>query len=108
VPRHASVGNGSACARVQGTRPQTLGYSLSDSPVGQAAWIYEKLDQWSDPNDALSPLRDETLDNIMLYWLSNTGASSARLYFAVSPSRWSRRRPSRRLGRHSLCNPGAS
>jgi pimeloyl-ACP methyl ester carboxylesterase len=71
--------NGSAYARVQGTRPQTLGYSLSDSPVGQAAWIYEKLDQWSDPNDA--PSRDEMLDNIMLYWLSNTGASSARLYF---------------------------
>jgi epoxide hydrolase len=73
--------NGSAYARVQGTRPQTLGYSLSDSPVGQAAWIYEKLDQWSDPNDAPAPSRDEMLDNIMLYWLSNTGASSARLYF---------------------------
>jgi hypothetical protein len=39
-------------ARIQGTRPQTLGYSLADSPVGQAAWIYEKLSQWSDPKDA--------------------------------------------------------
>jgi pimeloyl-ACP methyl ester carboxylesterase len=74
---------GSGYARIQGTRPQTIGYSLSDSPVGQAAWIYEKLAQWSDPNDgpehALT--RDEILDNIMLYWLPNTGASSARLYF---------------------------
>jgi pimeloyl-ACP methyl ester carboxylesterase len=72
---------GSAYARLQSTRPQTIGYSLSDSPVGQAAWIYEKLDQWSDPNDAPTLSRDEMLDNIMLYWLSNTGASSARLYF---------------------------
>jgi hypothetical protein len=43
--------SGSAYAKIQGTRPQTIGYSLSDSPVGQAAWIYEKLAQWSDPND---------------------------------------------------------
>jgi epoxide hydrolase len=74
---------GSAYARLQGTRPQTIGYSLSDSPVGQAAWIYEKLAQWSDPNDGPEHelTRDEILDNIMLYWLPNTGASSARLYF---------------------------
>jgi pimeloyl-ACP methyl ester carboxylesterase len=74
---------GSGYARIQGTRPQTIGYSLSDSPVGQAAWIYEKLAQWSDPNDGPEHelTRDEILDNIMLYWLSNTGASSARLYF---------------------------
>ena len=74
---------GSAYARIQGTRPQTIGYSLSDSPVGQAAWIYEKLAQWSDPNDGPEHelTRDEILDNIMLYWLPNTGASSARLYF---------------------------
>jgi pimeloyl-ACP methyl ester carboxylesterase len=73
----------SAYARLQGTRPQTIGYSLSDSPVGQAAWIYEKLAQWSDPNDGPEHelTHDEILDNIMLYWLPNTGASSARLYF---------------------------
>ena len=67
----------------QGTRPQTLGYSLVDSPVGQAAWIYEKMWAWSDnqgaPEDALS--LDEMLDNIMLYWLPATGASAARLYW---------------------------
>jgi pimeloyl-ACP methyl ester carboxylesterase len=75
--------SGSAYARIQGTRPQTIGYCLCDSPVGQAAWIYEKLAQWSDPNDGPHHelTRDEILDNIMLYWLSNTGASSARLYF---------------------------
>jgi epoxide hydrolase len=74
---------GSAYARIQGTKPQTIGYSLSDSPVGQASWIYEKLVGWSDPNDGPGHMltRDEMLDNIMLYWLSNTGASSARLYF---------------------------
>src|SRR6201998_4582637 len=73
--------SGSGYARIQGTRPQTLGYSLADSPVGQAAWIYEKLSQWSDPKDAPGLSNGEMLDNIMLYWLTNTGASSARLYF---------------------------
>ena len=82
--------SGSAYARIQGTRPQTIGYSLSDSPVGQAAWIYEKLAQWSDPNDAPELSRDEILDNIMLYWLSNSGASSARLYFESFATDFSR------------------
>jgi pimeloyl-ACP methyl ester carboxylesterase len=67
----------------QATRPQTLGYALADSPVGQAAWIYEKFRAWTDcdgdPESVLS--QDEMLDNIMLYWLSNSGASSARLYW---------------------------
>ncbi len=74
---------GSAYAALQTTRPQTLGYGLADSPVGQAAWIYEKFGDWTDsgrqPEQVLS--RDEMLDNIMLYWLTDTGASSARLYF---------------------------
>lgn len=67
----------------QATRPQTLGYSLVDSPVGQAAWIYEKMFAWTDnagrAEDALS--RDAILDNIMVYWLTATGASAARLYW---------------------------
>lgn len=67
----------------QSTRPQTIGYSLVDSPVGLAAWIYEKMMTWTDnqgrPEDALS--RDAILDNIMLYWLPATGASAARLYW---------------------------
>lgn len=67
----------------QMTRPQTLGYGLADSPVGQAAWIFEKFNAWMDCNgNALNVLSyDELLDNIMLYWLPNCGASSARLYW---------------------------
>jgi pimeloyl-ACP methyl ester carboxylesterase len=68
---------------LQSTRPQTVGYALVDSPVGQAAWIYEKFHAWTDndgdPEDALT--RDEILDNITLYWLTETAASSARIYF---------------------------
>lgn len=67
----------------QSTRPQTLGYGLADSPVGQAAWIYEKFYAWTDnagtPESALS--LDAMLDNIMVYWLTNTATSSARLYW---------------------------
>jgi len=67
----------------QATRPQTIGYPLADSPIGQAAWIYEKFHDWTDNNgDPESALtRDEMLDNITLYWLTNTGPSSARIYF---------------------------
>jgi pimeloyl-ACP methyl ester carboxylesterase len=73
----------SGYSKQQSTRPQTLGYGLGDSPIGQAAWIYEKMWAWTDnrgaPEDALSP--DDMLDNIMLYWLPGTAASSARLYW---------------------------
>lgn len=73
----------SAYARLQATRPQTLGYLLADAPAGQAAWIYEKFQRWSDCNGDPETIfsRDRMLDNITLYWLTNTGASSARLYF---------------------------
>jgi len=73
----------SGYARQQGTRPQTLGYGLTDSPVGQAAWIYEKLAEWSDSGGVPENLfsLDEMLDNIMLYWLPAAGTSSARLYW---------------------------
>jgi pimeloyl-ACP methyl ester carboxylesterase len=67
---------------LQATRPQTIGYALTDSAVGQAAWIYEKFHAWTDndgdPEDALT--RDEMLDVITLYWLTKTAASSARMY----------------------------
>jgi len=67
----------------QSTRPQTVGYGLVDSPVGQAGWILEKFYAWTDcdghPENVLT--RDELLDNVMLYWLPGTGASSARLYW---------------------------
>jgi pimeloyl-ACP methyl ester carboxylesterase len=73
----------SGYSKQQATRPQSLGYGLVDSPVGLAGWIYEKLQAWSDnPGDARDVLgRDAVLDNIMLYWLTGTGASSARLYW---------------------------
>jgi pimeloyl-ACP methyl ester carboxylesterase len=67
----------------QRTRPQTVGYGLVDSPVAQAAWILEKFWRWTDcdgdPENVLS--RDELLDNVMLYWVTASGASSARLYW---------------------------
>jgi epoxide hydrolase len=67
----------------QSTRPQTVGYGLVDSPVGLCAWIVEKFWAWTDcdghPENVLT--RDELLDNVMLYWLPGTGASSARLYW---------------------------
>jgi pimeloyl-ACP methyl ester carboxylesterase len=73
----------SGYSKQQSTRPQSLGYGLVDSPVGQAAWILEKFWSWTDcnghPENALT--RDEMLDNIMLYWLPATAASSARLYW---------------------------
>ena len=75
--------DGSGYASIQGTRPQTLGYGLADSPVGQAMWIYEKFQAWSDnkgdPAEAISV--DRMLDDISLYWLTDTAASSARLYY---------------------------
>jgi pimeloyl-ACP methyl ester carboxylesterase len=73
----------SGYSKQQSTRPQTLGYSLVDSPAGLCAWIVEKFWSWTDcdghPENVLS--RDELLDNLMLYWLPAAGASSARLYW---------------------------
>ncbi|MGW3738160.1 epoxide hydrolase family protein [Streptomyces sp. NPDC005148] len=72
-----------AYAKQQATRPQTIGYSLVDSPVGLLAWILDKFAEWSDTED--SPFetisRDRILDDVTLYWLTRTGASSARLYY---------------------------
>jgi epoxide hydrolase len=80
----------SGYAKIQGTRPQTLAYALTDSPVGQLAWIVEKFKEWTDcvdvPEDAVS--RDRLLTNVMLYWLTATAGSSARHYWeAFHPSR---------------------
>jgi pimeloyl-ACP methyl ester carboxylesterase len=65
------------------TRPQTIGYALVDSPVALCAWIIEKFWAWTDHPGRLEDVlsRDELLDNLMLYWLPGTGASSARLYW---------------------------
>ncbi|MEM7019681.1 MAG: epoxide hydrolase family protein [Pseudomonadota bacterium] len=73
----------SGYSKQQSTRPQTLGYGLVDSPAGQGMWILEKFWAWMDcdghPENTLT--RDELIDNIMLYWLTGSGASSARLYW---------------------------
>jgi len=66
-----------------GTRPQTIGYALVDSPAALCAWIVEKFWAWTDHDGDLETVvgRDELLDNLMLYWLTGSGASSARLYW---------------------------
>jgi pimeloyl-ACP methyl ester carboxylesterase len=75
-----------AYMHVQGTRPQTLAYGLTDSPVGQLAWITEKFFEWSDseksPEDAIT--RDQLLTNVSLYWLTATAGSSANLYYEMA------------------------
>src|SRR5260221_107506 len=69
--------------RIQGTKPQTLGYGLNDSPAGLAAWIVEKFRAWSDSDGNVEKrfTKDELLTNITIYWVTGTGASSVRLYY---------------------------
>ncbi|WP_414217653.1 epoxide hydrolase family protein [Cupriavidus necator] len=80
------LNKGFGYAALMQTRPQTIGFGLADSPVGLAAWIYDKLADWvftrGDPERALG--RDAILDNISLYWLTNTGTSSGRIYWETS------------------------
>ena len=79
----STAGPGNGYFEVQATRPQTLAYALTDSPVGQLAWIVEKFKEWTHaadvPEDAVD--RDQLLTNVMLYWLTGTANSSARLYY---------------------------
>jgi epoxide hydrolase len=79
---HSSEAEG-GYAIEQGTKPQTLGYGLTDSPVGQLAWIVEKFKTWSDCGNDLesSFTKDELLDNVMVYWTCAAASSSARLYW---------------------------
>jgi epoxide hydrolase len=79
----------SGYAIVQSTRPQTLAYALTDSPVGQLAWIVEKFKEWTDPaaelpEDAVDC--DRLLTNVSIYWLTATAGSSARLYYEGAKS----------------------
>jgi len=75
--------DGAGWLKIQCTRPQTIAYGLTDSPVGQLAWIIEKFKEWTDsanaPEDAID--RDHLLTNVMLYWLTATAGSSAQLYY---------------------------
>ncbi|MDA0768904.1 MAG: multidrug MFS transporter [SAR202 cluster bacterium Casp-Chloro-G4] len=72
-----------AYGHIQGTKPQTLSYGLTDSPVGLAAWIIEKFRSWSDCNGDLESVytKDELLTNITIYWVTQTISSSVRIYY---------------------------
>jgi pimeloyl-ACP methyl ester carboxylesterase len=80
----------------QGTKPQTIGAVLNDSPVGLAAWIVEKFRTWCDCNGNPEPTftKDELLTNIMVYWVTQTAASAARIYYEnrhAGPAQYGRR-----------------
>lgn len=78
--------DGSGWRKLQSTRPQTIAYALTDSPVGQLAWIVEKFMEWTDskeaPEDAID--RDQLLTIVSLYWFTATAGSSAQLYYESS------------------------
>jgi pimeloyl-ACP methyl ester carboxylesterase len=74
-------------AQIQGTRPKTVAYGLTDSPVGQLAWIIEKFKEWTDPAAALpedAVDRDRLLDNVSLNWFAAAAGPSANLYYEVA------------------------
>jgi pimeloyl-ACP methyl ester carboxylesterase len=75
----------SGYSAIQGTKPQTVGYALEDSPVGLAAWIVEKFRAWSDCGGDVerSFTKDQLLANVCVYWFTRTATSSARLYFEM-------------------------
>jgi microsomal epoxide hydrolase len=75
--------NETAYSQLHGTKPQTLAYSLNDSPAGLAAWIVEKFRTWSDSGGDVEKrfTKDELLTNITIYWVTETGPSSIRLYY---------------------------
>jgi pimeloyl-ACP methyl ester carboxylesterase len=81
--RKQHMADGAGYQAIQGTKPQSLGYGLNDSPAGLAAWIIEKFHAWTHHNGDLEQAvsRDELLTNIMIYWVTQSITSSARLYF---------------------------
>jgi epoxide hydrolase len=79
----ARIADGTGYMAIQSTKPQTLSFGLTDSPVGLAAWILEKFHVWSDLDEggmAATYGWDRLLDNLMAYWVTNTAGSAARLY----------------------------
>jgi len=72
------------------TKPQTIAYALTDSPVGLAAWIIEKWRSWTDCDGQPETLftKDELLANISWYWLTRTGGTSVRLYYETFNDHW--------------------
>ncbi len=92
--RQAAFANERGYSNVQGTKPQTLGYGLNDSPAGLAAWIVEKFHTWCDCNGDIESrfTKDELLTNVTIYWVTQTITSSTRIYYE------SRRAPRRGTG----------
>ncbi len=81
---NAFQAEGMGYLQIQSTRPQTLAYALTDSPVAQLAWIVEKFQEWTDPTaelpeDAVD--RDQFLTNVTLWWLNSLGASAAHFIY---------------------------
>jgi pimeloyl-ACP methyl ester carboxylesterase len=79
--------------QIQGTRPQTLAYGLTDSPVGQLAWISEKFKEWADPSHEAPEqaiARDSLLTDVSVYWFTATAGTSAQLYYEANhdPALW--------------------
>ena len=85
--RQAFLDRGRGYSLEQSTRPQTIGYALTDSPVGQLAWVLDKLWAWTDHDGDLEQAvsREQVLDTVSLYWFSATAASSARFYAENDP-----------------------
>jgi len=81
--RNTYMENERGYQQIQGTKPQTLGFGLNDSPAGLAAWIVEKFHAWCDCDGDVEKrfTKDELLTNIMTYWATQTAASSTRIYF---------------------------
>lgn len=77
----AFLGDGNGYFQMHATRPQTIAYSLTDSPVGQLAWIVDKFHDWvhGPLDEAVS--RDQILTNVMFYWLTRTAGSAANIYY---------------------------
>ena len=87
----AFMAQGSGYMQIQRTRPQTIGFAMHDSPVGQAAWMVDKRRAWSDCGGDVEAVfsKDDLITNAMLYWLTETYVSSARHYYDAGPSGWS-------------------
>jgi microsomal epoxide hydrolase len=79
----ARTTNETGYQQIQSTKPQSLGYGLNDSPAALAAWIVEKFRTWSDSDGEIEKrfTKDELLTNIMIYWVTESGPSSVRLYY---------------------------
>ena len=96
-PTSTTDASSSGYSKIQGTKPQTIGYALDDSPAGLAGWIVEKFRAWTDCDGDVERrfTKDQLLDNVMLYWLTGTAHSAGRLYYEAEQPGASR--PTRRV-----------